>query len=143
VHHGPSSFSFGSLLRVDNDNGIAAPGHHRDSDQADAGAGAEWRWPDPTIDFLAENWVRFAKHGEVLTRFCYDFRRRTPAPPPFSSMTSMPAALNIYTANSQAYDFSERNWVRFAKHPWSAQSPALDLARMISFTAGTAFCPRR
>jgi hypothetical protein len=26
-----------------------------------------------------------------------------------------PAALNVYTANSQAYDFSKRNWVRFAK----------------------------
>jgi hypothetical protein len=30
-------------------------------------------------------------------------------------MNSTPTALNVYTANSQAYDFSKRNWVRFAK----------------------------
>ena len=41
-----------------------------------------------------ENWVRFAKNGGAGShRFCFGgFRRRTPGPPPFSSMNSTPAA---------------------------------------------------
>jgi hypothetical protein len=60
------------------------------------------------------NWVRVKNVATGSYRVCFGgFRRRTPGPPPFSSLT--PTALNGYTANSQAYDFSKRNWVRFAK----------------------------
>jgi hypothetical protein len=46
--------------------------------------------------------------------FCFGgLRSRTPGPPPFSSMNSTPAC----AANSQTYDFSEENWVRFARFP--------------------------
>jgi hypothetical protein len=33
------------------------------------------------------------------------------------SMNSTPATLNVWAANSQAHDFSKRNWVRFARFP--------------------------
>jgi hypothetical protein len=42
-------------------------------------------------------------------------RKRTLGPPQFSSMNSTPASAECRAAISQAHDFSQRIWVRFAR----------------------------